>query len=68
MNSTRRDRQPDSADAKWRRSSYSGGNNECVEVAGDIPGVVPVRDSTRPTGPVLNFRDDTWYAFLSLLR
>lgn len=56
------------AEAAWQKSSYSGGQGNCVEVADGIPGAIPVRDSTRPTGPVLNFRDDTWDAFLRLLR
>ena len=32
--------------ANWHTSSYSGGNGgQCVEVAGNLPGVVVVRDS-----------------------
>ncbi|MFC5748381.1 DUF397 domain-containing protein [Actinomadura rugatobispora] len=39
--------------AKWRKSSYTGSNGgNCVEVAG-LPGVVAVRDSKDPDGPVL---------------
>jgi hypothetical protein len=35
--------------AIWRKSSYSGGNGgNCVEVAGNLRGVVAVRDSMRP--------------------
>jgi hypothetical protein len=38
---------------KWRKSSYSGSNGgECVELAG-FPGMVAVRDSKDPDGPVL---------------
>jgi hypothetical protein len=37
--------------ARWRKSSFSGGDNsECVEVASYL---VAIRDSKRPTGPVL---------------
>ena len=32
----------------WRKSSYSGSN--CVEVAGNLPGIVAVRDSKDPVG------------------
>ncbi|MFC5668524.1 DUF397 domain-containing protein, partial [Kitasatospora misakiensis] len=40
----------DLADARWRKSSFSGQGGECVEVAPDFPGVVPVRDSKDPAG------------------
>ncbi|NJA57505.1 DUF397 domain-containing protein [Streptomyces sp. NEAU-H3] len=41
---------------QWFTSSYSGQGGECVEVATGLAashGVVPVRDSKRPAGPVL---------------
>ena len=38
--------------AEWRKSSHSGGNNECVEV-GFVGGVGAIRDSKNPDGPVL---------------
>ncbi|MEU2181919.1 DUF397 domain-containing protein [Streptomyces thermolilacinus] len=44
----------DLSSARWRKSSYSNGTGgECLEVADDFPGVLPVRDSKRPEGPVL---------------
>ncbi|OKI57858.1 DUF397 domain-containing protein [Micromonospora sp. CB01531] len=49
--------------ATWRKSSRSG-NGECVEVADNVPGVVGVRDSKDPTGPVLAFDPRTWRAFV----
>lgn len=55
---------PSLSGATWRTSSHSGGNNECVEVADGLPGVVAVRDSKRRTGPVLGFRRQAWEAFL----
>lgn len=54
--------------AAWRASSYSGGQGECLEVADGVPGTVPVRDSKRPTGPLLAFPHRTWAAFLGRLR
>ncbi|MGW3728714.1 DUF397 domain-containing protein [Streptomyces sp. NPDC000851] len=41
--------------ARWRKSSYSGGagGEDCLEVADGVPGVVPVRDSKVPHGPVV---------------
>ncbi|UCM87234.1 DUF397 domain-containing protein [Streptomyces marincola] len=52
----------------WRRSTYSGGNNECVEVAVQAGGRIPVRDSKRPAGPVVVFGAETWDTFLASLR
>lgn len=41
--------------AKWRKSSFSGGQDEaCVEVA-HLPAAFAVRDSKNPDGPVLKF-------------
>jgi hypothetical protein len=54
--------------ATWRKSSYSGSGNDCVEVATDIPGVVAVRDSKNPRGPVLVFSRTEWQTFLADLR
>ncbi|MEV7341553.1 DUF397 domain-containing protein [Streptomyces sp. NPDC093544] len=55
--------------AKWRKSSYSNGTGgECVEVAPGLPGVIPVRDSKSPTGPVLLFHPKAWTSFLSPLK
>lgn len=58
---------PDLSGAKWRSSTYSGGNNECVEVADNIPAVIPVRDSKRPTGPVIAFAPQAWRTFIARL-
>jgi hypothetical protein len=54
--------------AVWRASSYSGGQGNCVEVAGNLPGVVPVRDSKRPGGPLLAFSPRAWGVFVGHLR
>jgi hypothetical protein len=55
--------------ADWRKSSYSGSNGgACVEVAGNLPGVVAVRDSKDPHGPALVFTRADWAAFLAVLR
>ena len=47
----------------WRKSSYSGGQGNCVEVAANRPGVVAVRDSKDPAGPVLCVSAESWRAF-----
>ncbi|MEV8414168.1 DUF397 domain-containing protein [Streptomyces niveus] len=50
----------------WRKSSYSGSNGgECVQVAVGIPGIVPVRDSKNPTGPVLALTPIAWADFVT---
>lgn len=53
--------------AVWRKSSYSGGNGNCVEVA-VVGGVTAVRDSKDPSGPVLVFGPGEWNAFLGGVR
>ncbi|MDJ0379344.1 DUF397 domain-containing protein [Streptomyces sp. G-G2] len=56
---------PDLTEAAWRSSSYSGGQGECVEVADGVPGIVPVRDSKRPAGPVIGFGPGAWQVFVT---
>ncbi|HUC25269.1 MAG TPA: DUF397 domain-containing protein [Streptosporangiaceae bacterium] len=53
----------------WRKSSYSGSNGGgCVDVADNLPGVVAVRDSKDPSGPVLAFGPDEWRAFTAAIK
>jgi transcriptional regulator with XRE-family HTH domain len=48
----------------WRKSSYSGENGDCVEIA-DLPGGgVAIRDSKDPDGPALIFKPSEWDAFV----
>ena len=55
--------------AIWRKSSYSGSNGgACVEVADNVPGVVAVRDSKDPGGPVLAFGPEEWRAFTTAIK
>jgi hypothetical protein len=51
--------------AVWRKSTRSNSGGNCVEVARNLPGVVAVRNSKHPRGPVLKFRPDEWEAFLA---
>ncbi|MFF2958420.1 DUF397 domain-containing protein [Streptomyces sp. NPDC057963] len=42
---------------RWFKSSYSSNGGNCIEVAANLVafrGVVPVRDSKNPRGPVMN--------------
>ncbi|HEY8532298.1 MAG TPA: DUF397 domain-containing protein [Micromonospora sp.] len=54
--------------AQWRKASRSQGLGNCVEVADNLPGVVGVRDSKDPTGPVLAFAPSAWRAFITHLK
>jgi hypothetical protein len=55
--------------AVWRKSSYSSGNGgNCVEVAGNLPDAVAVRDSKDPDGPKLIFSPAVWRAFTAAVR
>ncbi|MFC8080414.1 DUF397 domain-containing protein [Streptomyces sp. NPDC057307] len=57
---------PDLSTAQWRKSSYSNGDGgQCVEVADGHPGVIPVRDSKTPTGPVLLLTPTAWSDFVA---
>jgi Domain of unknown function (DUF397) len=53
----------DLSHAAWRKSTASGGNGSCVEVA-DLGSVIAVRDSKDKTGPKLIFTSNAWRAFL----
>jgi len=49
--------------AVWRKSSRSGGGNECGEVANMAGGGRAVRASKDPAGPALRFTPAEWTAF-----
>lgn len=54
---------------RWRKSSHSNGDGaECVEVSDAHPGVVPVRDSKNPDGPVLLFEAAAWSSFVTAVK
>ena len=48
----------------WRKSSRSGGGDNCVEVALAKSRTVGVRDSKNATGPVLDFDSTSWRIFI----
>lgn len=55
----------DFSGAIWRKSSRSNDQGLCVEVADNLVGVVGVRDSKDPHGPVLALSPAGWAAFVS---
>ena len=54
-------------DGVWRTSSRSGGNGECVEVAG-FADAVGVRDSKDRQGAELAFDATSWTRFVAATR
>ncbi|MFF5709081.1 DUF397 domain-containing protein [Streptomyces sp. NPDC012756] len=55
--------------ATWRSSSYSNtSGGDCLEVRDDVPGLVPVRDSKRPDGPVLLLPAAVWAPFVEAVK
>jgi hypothetical protein len=52
----------------WRKSTYSGSDSNCVEVAGAVGRAVAVRDSKDPDGPALAFSARAWETFLAAIK
>lgn len=48
---------------RFIKSSHSTLEADCVEVARNVPGVVAVRDSKDPAGPVVLVASAAWDAF-----
>jgi hypothetical protein len=55
----------DLSGASWFKSSHSNNGGQCIEVAPNLPGVTPVRDSKDPQGPALVFTATAFAAFVS---
>jgi hypothetical protein len=56
---------------QWFTSSYSNNGGQCIEVATNLVasrGVVPVRDSKNPGGPVLGFSAGAFTSFVTNVR
>lgn len=54
--------------AVWRKSTRSGANGNCVEVANNLFGVVAVRDTKDRDGGTLQFTPQAWDDFLDGVR
>ncbi|MFJ2898173.1 DUF397 domain-containing protein [Streptomyces sp. NPDC087218] len=56
---------------RWFKSSFSENGGQCVEVAANLAaslGVVPVRDSKNPAGPVLNTSTTSFTTFVASVK
>ncbi|MEN3611426.1 DUF397 domain-containing protein [Plantactinospora sp. ZYX-F-223] len=49
----------------WRKSTHSGNEGACVEVAVNPPGRVLVRDTKDRDGGTLSFHPTAWRSFLT---
>lgn len=56
------------ASVTWRKSSFSGYNANCIEVANMRVDTIGIRDSKNPRGAVLNFTASEWGAFIGGIR
>jgi hypothetical protein len=54
-------------DISWRKSSFSTGQNDCVEVA-RTPAAVLVRDSKNPGGGHLAVTARTWESLIAAIK
>ena len=54
--------------AQWRKSSYSGNNGNCVEVATNLPNLVAIRDSKNSDGSRLLMSAASWRVFVRDLK
>jgi hypothetical protein len=53
------------SDLTWRKSSFSGASDNCVEVAELSDGGRAVRDSKNPSAGMLRFTPGEWNAFIA---
>lgn len=60
--------QQDLSNAEWRKSSFSGANNNCAEIARNLPGIVAIRDSKDPGSPALTVTCRRWAAFTAAVK
>lgn len=57
--------QPPSTSLEWAKSSYSGNNANCVEVAVLPAGGRALRDSKTPSGPIVTLSDSNFATFIA---
>jgi Domain of unknown function (DUF397) len=59
---------PGLIESDWRKSSYSLGNGECIEIASTDASVVMIRDSKNPGGATILCAPAEWRSFLSAVK
>jgi Domain of unknown function (DUF397) len=52
----------------WHKASRSANNGSCVEVAGNQPSGVLVRDSKDPDGPRITLSPAAWQGFVTAVK
>ncbi len=52
---------------EWKKSTASGTSGDCVELR-TADGLVEVRDSKNPTGPILAFGPDAHRRFIAAIK
>jgi hypothetical protein len=62
-----RSERPATGRLAWRKSTYSGAGNQCVEVASGASRVL-VRDSKNPNAGALAFGGQAWREFMTRVR
>jgi hypothetical protein len=60
--------QTDGCATPWRTSSFSGGGNQCVEVAGLLNGGVGIRDSKNRGAGMIRVSAAAWTAFMTSIK
>ncbi|AJC57807.1 MULTISPECIES: DUF397 domain-containing protein [Streptomyces] len=53
---------------RWFKSSYSNNGGNCIEVAANVPGIIPVRDSKDPHGPRLNLTAEAFAGLVAFAK
>ncbi|RAY15195.1 DUF397 domain-containing protein [Actinomadura craniellae] len=58
---------PELSSAAWRKSSRSGGNGNCIEVA-NLTTAIAIRDSKDPGGPTLTLPASAFATLITRLK
>ncbi|MFD9247203.1 DUF397 domain-containing protein [Streptomyces sp. NPDC059556] len=55
-------------ESNWHKSTYSGDNDNCIEVADNAPGLIRVRDTKDRARGELTATPAAWTAFTAFAR